>query len=136
MKRLGLLLAVIVLNGLFATAASAQLNVNINIGAPPPVILHTAPTMVFLPEPGVQVLVGTPYDIYFISNRYYYFHGNNWFYASGYDGPWIVVKTLPPGLAKYKIAKLREFRDVEYVKVKSKGKGKSQGNGNGRGNKK
>jgi hypothetical protein len=72
MKQLGLLVSVILLNGLLATPASGQIDVNINIGAPPPaVVLHSTPTMVFLPEPGVHVLVDAPYDLYFIGGRDY-----------------------------------------------------------------
>jgi hypothetical protein len=72
--------------------------------------------MVYLPEPAMYVAVGVPYDIYFISGRYYYLHGNNWFWAPGYDGPWVYVvhSHLPPGLQKHKVVKLREYRDREY----------------------
>jgi hypothetical protein len=132
MKRLGFLLAVMLLHALLPASASGQVNVNINVGSPPPVVLHAAPRMIFLPEPGVHVLVGAPYDIYFIDKRYYYYHDTHWFWASGYDGPWVVVQRLPPGLAKHKIVKLREFRDVEYVKVKNHGNGGPRGRGRNR----
>jgi hypothetical protein len=111
-----LLLSVLVLEGLLATPAVAQVNVNVNIGAPPPVIVHEAPTMVFLSEPGVYTAVGIPYDIFFISGRYYYLNGNDWFWAAGYGGPWVHVeyRSLPPGLRKFKVHRLREFREREY----------------------
>src|SRR5207248_1469851 len=62
-------------SGLWSVSASAQVNVNINIGAPPPVVVRARPTMVYLPEPGAYVAIGIPYDIYFVSGRYYYLHG-------------------------------------------------------------
>jgi hypothetical protein len=102
--------------GLFTAAASTQVNVNINIGTPPPVVVRSAPTMVYLPEPAAYVAVGVPYDIFFISGRYYYLHGDNWFWAGGYGGPWTYVsyKSLPPGLQKYRVERLREYREREY----------------------
>jgi hypothetical protein len=110
---------------MMAIPALAEVNINVNIGPPPPVVVTTRPTMVFLPEPAVYVAVGVPYDIYFLGGRYYYMHGDNWFWGSGYDGPWVhvVYKSLPPGLQKYKVVKLREYRDREYRVYKTQGPG-------------
>jgi hypothetical protein len=134
-----------------ARAQAAEVHINVNIGGPPPVILHSAPTMVYLPEPALYVAVGIPYDMYFYGGRYYHVRGNNWYWAPGYGGPWntVVYTSLPPGLRKYKAARLHEFRDREYrvYRVSSRdyrdrrdryfvadyGPGKSQGNGRGRG---
>jgi len=90
---------------------------------PPAVVVEAPPAMIFLGTPGIYVMVGVPYDIFFISGRYYYFHGGNWFWATGYGGPWVhvVYKSLPPGLRKYKIGKLREFRTQEYKAYKAQG---------------
>src|SRR5262245_22533947 len=154
----GVLLLLVVV-GFSLTTLNAQVSVNVNIGAPPPVVVHSPPTMLFLPEPAVYVAVGTPYDIFFIGGRYYYFHGSNWFWATGYGGPWVHVhhSHLPPGLAKHKIVMLRDYREREYRVYKvqgSKWSGKrmsadpgphsgrhdndnhqgNQGNGNGKGN--
>jgi len=132
-------------DGIMTVSASTQVNVNINIGAPPPVVVRTAPTMVYLPEPAAYVAVGIPYDIYFVSGRYYYLHGNDWFLAPGYNGPWVYVSynSLPPGLRKYRVERLHEFREREYKVYAVEGpkfKGKHfeaeehKGNSNGRGN--
>ena len=114
----------IALNGLTPSSAQAQLNVNVNIGAPPPVIVQSPPTMVFLTEPGVYVATGVSHDIFFIGGRYYYFHGDRWFWGSAYDGPWVFVvhENLPPGLRKYKVTQLRTYRDREYAVYKVQGK--------------
>ena len=75
-----------------ATARPAsEVNVNINIGPPPPVVVQARPTMIYLQEPAAYVAVGIPYDIYFVSGRYYYLHGRDWFWGNGYNGPWTVV---------------------------------------------
>jgi hypothetical protein len=119
-----MLLCVLLAAGVLAPPAGAQVNVNVNIGAPPAVVVPVAPTMVFLSDPGVYVAVGVPYDIFFIGGRYYYIHGDNWFWAPGYGGPWnyVVYKTLPPGLRKHKMKRLREFREREYRVYKVQGR--------------
>jgi hypothetical protein len=132
-------------SGWTASHGMAQVNVNVNIGSPPPVVVRSAPTMLFLPEPGFYVAVGVPYDIYFTGGHYYYLHGDHWFWASGYNGPWVHVSPsfLPPGLRKFKIAKLRSFRDHEYGRYRASGPdfrgkhflavGSNNGNKHGRG---
>ena len=99
-----------------AIPVHAQVNIDVHIGEPPPVVVYSPPTMVLLPEPQMYVAVGVPYDIFFIGDRYYYFREGNWFWAPGYGGPWtyVVYRTLPPGLRKFKVERLREYREREY----------------------
>jgi hypothetical protein len=123
--------------------ASPQVNVQVNIGAPPPVVLHSRPTMLYLAEPASYAAIGIPYDIFYVGDRYYYVRGDNWFWAPGYAGPWTSVSysRLPPGLQKFKVVRLREFRDREHnlyvvqgAKFKGKHfKGEEHGRGRGRG---
>ena len=103
--------------------AGVDVDINIGIPLPPAIVVEAAPTMVFLPEPAVYVAIGVPYDIFFISGRYYYFYGGNWFWAPGYGGPWVhvVYKSLPPGLRKYKVERIREFREREFKVYKAQG---------------
>jgi hypothetical protein len=105
------------------TPGSAQVNVNVNIGQPPAVVVYSPPTMILMPEPQMYVAVGIPYDIYFVSGHYYYFHGGHWFFGPGYGGPWtyIVVEKLPPGLRKFKVKQLHDFREREYKVYKAQG---------------
>jgi len=130
-------------------SAATQVNINVNIGPPPPVIVHSAPTMVYLAEPGLYAAVGVPYDIFFFSGRYYYLRGNDWFWGGGYGGPWTYIeyKALPPGFRKYKVERLKDYREKQYVIYRQEGtkykgqhfaavegkhdNGNSQGNGNG-----
>jgi len=139
---LGLLLSLVLSD---AVLASSQVNVQVNIGAPPPVIVRERPTMVYLAEPGAYAAIGIPYDIFFEGGRYYYVRGNDWFWGPGYSGPWTYVtyNRVPPGLRRFKVERLREFREREnrvYVVQGRAFKGKhfqgeEHGNGRGRGNK-
>ena len=106
-----------------ALSAGPQVNISVNIGQPPPVVVHERPTMVYLAEPAAYVAVGIPFDIFFVSGHYYYLHENRWFWGAGYNGPWVVLeqRALPPGLAKYKIERLHEFREREYRVYKVQG---------------
>jgi len=123
MRKSGMLLSLMLLVGLLPTQARAQVNVTVNIGPPAPVIVEAPPHMLFLQDPGVYAAVGIPYDVFFIGGRYYYLHGNNWFWGPGYGGPWTYVqyRTLPPGLRKYKVVRLREYREREYTVYRVQG---------------
>ena len=121
--RYGVLLGLMLLVVFLATPAQAQVNINVHIGEPPPVVVYSPPTMVLLPEPETYVAVGVPYDIYFVSGRYYYLQGGHWFWGPGYSGPWTYVafEGLPPGLRKFKVKQLHEFREREYRVYKTNG---------------
>jgi len=155
MKRQIVLSSIIWLAMLTVAAEAAEVHINVNIGAPPPIIVRSAPTMVYLPEPAAYVAVGIPYDLYFVGGRYYYLRGNDWFWAAGYGGPWnyVAYSSLPPGLRKFRPARLHEFREREYrvYRVYSRDypgryndryfvadydRGKSHANGRGRGHNK
>src|SRR5213079_3492822 len=79
--RCRMLLGSMLLLGLLTTPARAQVSIDVHIGEPPPVVVYSPPTMVMLPEPQMYVAVGVPYDIFFVSGRYYYFHGDHWFWG-------------------------------------------------------
>ena len=123
MTRCGALLGLLLSIGLFAMPAHAQVSINVHIGEPPPVVVAAAPTMVLMPEPQMYVAVGVPYDIFFVSGHYYYFNAGHWFWGPQYGGPWtyVAVERLPPGLRRYKVAKLREFREREYRVYQAQG---------------
>jgi hypothetical protein len=150
MKRISFVSAALVIVAMAFPAAARQVNFNVNIGPPPPVVVPAAPTMLYLGQPGVYSAVGVPYDIFYVDDRYYYYQGSNWFWGPGYSGPWTYVtyKALPPGLRNYKVVTLREYRDREYrvyrqnaagfngrhfVASPGRGNGNGNGNGNGRG---
>ena len=151
MRRLLVLTTALLIGGL-AVQAHAEVRINVNIGGPPPIYVapapiyvQAAPTMVYLPQPALYVAVGIPYDLYFVGGRYYYFRGNNWYWGPGYGGPWspVVYRALPPGLQRYQVVRLREYRDREYRVYRSSGRDRyfvadygPQGRGRGNGHRK
>jgi len=96
--------------------AGVDVNVNVGIPLPPPIVVAAPPTMVYLAEPGVYVAVGIPYDLFFVGGRYYYYHGDRWFWAPGYRGPWVHVvgRSVPWGLRRYPIERLHVAREREF----------------------
>ncbi len=122
----GLSLSLVVGMALASAPVWAGLDINVNVGVPlpPPIEVDAPPAMVFLAEPGVYVAVGVPYDFFFIGNRYYYFHGGYWYGARGYGGPWVHVgdRSIPPGLRRYKIERLHEFREREFHRYTAEGR--------------
>lgn len=103
--------------------AGVDVNINLQIPLPPPIVVEAPPEMVIIPEAGVYVVVGAPYDLYFISGRYYYFHNSYWYWSRGYGGPWVHIeyRMLPPGLRKYKIERLHEFREHAWKEYREHG---------------
>lgn len=109
--------------------AESNVSVNINVGAPPlplppppplpgaPKIFFNAPPL-FLAPPNLGFYVGVdmPHDLVMVSGTYYLFHGNQWYRASHYNGPWVVTRYehLPPQVRQHRLEKIRYYRDHEY----------------------
>jgi len=69
--------------------ASAQLQVNVNIVAPPPLQFAAPPDVVVIPS-GVSYVYMVPnyYGVYFYGGHWYRFYNGYWFRASIYNGYW------------------------------------------------
>lgn len=134
------ILALSFVAAMFATpmayASNVDFGVNINIGntpnvvvpapvvaPPPPVVIDEPPEFIEPPQLGFYVAVGVPYDLVFMSNHYYMCRNNVWFRAPSYNGPWATVgyRSLPPGLRRYKIDRIRYIRDEEYRPYRARG---------------
>lgn len=102
---------------------AGKIDIHLGIMLPPLIKVRTAPTMVFIGEAGIYTAVGIDYDLFFIDGRYFYLHGGNWFWSAGYGGPWghLKSRSLPPGLRRFKISKLRHFRAAEFKRFKNEG---------------
>ena len=133
MKKAALSVAVVLaLYGSLAQAGNVGVDVDVHIGnrppavvvppppvvvpAPAPVVVEEPPEFVYPGELGFGVAIGLPYDMFYISGSYYLFRGNVWYRAPYYNGPWVVTKykRLPPGLRRYRLERIHEFREREY----------------------
>ncbi|MCL5965993.1 MAG: hypothetical protein M1550_02040 [Deltaproteobacteria bacterium] len=109
----GVLAAAIVL-GLTGSAptASAEVNVNINIG-PPPVVVAEPPEMVVIPRTMVYFAPGVDVELLFYRGWWWTPRGGRWYRARAYNGPWVVIG---PRYVPVEIVRLpRDYRTV-YIR--------------------
>jgi hypothetical protein len=113
-----------------AYASNVDFNVGINIGNTPrvavpvvaqpvyapPVVIEEPPEFIEPPQLGFYAAVGVPYDLFFVSNRYYLYRGNAWYAAPRYNGPWVTVQynSLPGKLRRHSFERVRYYRDAGY----------------------
>jgi hypothetical protein len=100
------LMALLVLLG-SASHSRAEISVNIGINAPPPpvYVVPAPPPVVVIPGTYVYFAPGLDVDILFYHGSWYRPHGNYWYRAQSYNGPWRfiapervphVLVSLPP----------------------------------------
>lgn len=135
-----ILAAILFIGASQAVTSMAGVNVNVNLGvplpppvvvtqppvyAPPPppvygqapeVVYESQPQFIFSPVLGFYVSVGVPYDIVYIGSSYYLYNSGYWYVGPSYSGPWSLARKrmLPLGLRKYSYDKIRYYRDSEY----------------------
>ena len=105
-----------------APAWPADIDININVGAPAvvPITIPEPPLFLVPRALGFQVAVGVSYDLFRVAGRFYLFSNNVWRVGSGYNGPWQVIRHdhLPRGLRTQRLHDIRTYRDHEYVVYK------------------
>ena len=88
---MGRIVGIVALVGALVGIARAGVDVNINIGVPPPpaVVLPAPPRLVVVPTtPAVMYAPDVDFNVFFYSGRYWTFSNGNWFWAVGHGGPW------------------------------------------------
>jgi len=73
-----------------AAPAQSQVNVAINIGQPPPVIV-AQPVLVPVQASPVYYAPSYGSDVFFYGGRYYTVRDDRWFYASKVNAPWVSI---------------------------------------------
>lgn len=117
---IGLLGAIMIVSSVSsAHAANVGFNLGINFGnvlASVGTYPDQPPEFVAQPGLGFYMAVGSPYDMFYAGSRYYLCRGNMWYAAPYYNGPWVQVgfNTLPWGLRRYPIARLRYMRNERW----------------------
>lgn len=103
--------AVIFLAGAVPTA-SAEVNVNINVG-PPAFVVHEPPEMVVVPRTMVYFAPGVEVELLFYRGWWWTPHGGRWYRSRAYNGPW---RVMGPRYVPAEIVRLpRDYRTV-YVR--------------------
>jgi hypothetical protein len=76
-----------------ALVGSAEVNINISVPLPPPLVFPGPPDVVVVPSETSDVyLVQDTVGLYFYGGYWYRFYGDHWFRASLYNGPWITIR--------------------------------------------
>jgi len=70
--------------------ARSQVNVQVNIGQPPPVIV-AQPAMVMVPASQVYYAPSYGSDLFLYGGRYYTVRDDRWFYAARPNAPWVSI---------------------------------------------
>ncbi|MEW6117129.1 MAG: hypothetical protein AB1553_09545 [Nitrospirota bacterium] len=92
--------------------AAAEVNVNVDIGVPAPVVIARPPEVVVIPSTSVYYVPDVGIDLFFYSDRWYRRHKGHWYRASYYDGPWVYV---PPKRVPAAFVRLpKDYRKVAY----------------------
>lgn len=64
-------------------AARTDVQIGINIGAPP--------QLVVVPRMPVYYAPAVPYNYFAYGGQYYLFHADTWYFAPTYNGPWAII---------------------------------------------
>ena len=88
----------LVLVGLFAATllvtphpGTAQIHLDVRIGAPPPYRIAAPPQLVVIPGTYVYVVPDINADVFFWSGNWYRLYEGHWFSGRSYNGPWAYV---------------------------------------------
>jgi len=115
------------LAAIFGVAArgAADVNVNINLGAPPappPIVIAEPPPMIVVPHTTVYYAPSVNYDFFYYGGRYYTFHEGGWYWSGSVHGPWgnIEIGHIPPPVLRVPIAYYK-VRPVAWRKCKHHG---------------
>lgn len=128
-------LAVLLLWGLPVSAA-ADVNVNVNIGAP--VVIAEPPAVALIPGAGVYFVPDAGPDFFFFGGFWWSPRGDRWYRARAYNGPWVVVerRIVPVEVVRvpgdYR-ARYKKAKHVPYGQWKKQHEGRGHGKAGGKG---
>lgn len=92
----------------------AEVNLNINIGAPPVVVAEPA-EVVLIPSSGVYFVADAGPDLFFHAGFWWSPRGDRWYRSQVYNGPWVVVEHRHVPVQVVRVPK--DYR-IRYKKVK------------------
>lgn len=121
MRKIFLGLGLIIIGFLASPSFAQSVGLDIHIGnqpappmvvGPPPIVLQTAPNMVYVEGLRAYVAVGIPQDLFYDANSYYYHHNGIWYRSANYRGPWVQSerRQISPELSGHRIGEIREYK--------------------------
>ncbi|MEN6321083.1 MAG: hypothetical protein ABFD82_20335, partial [Syntrophaceae bacterium] len=74
----------------------AQVNVNVNVGLPPPIVFQSPPDVIVLPDTSsVYVVPGTDVDLFFWNGWWWRSWEGRWYRSRYYNRGWSYYKKVP-----------------------------------------
>lgn len=93
----------------------AEVNLNINIGAPAVVVAEPAEVVLIPGSAGVYFVADAGPDLFFHAGFWWSPRGDRWYRSQAYNGPWVVVEHRHVPVQVVRVP--RDYR-VRYKKVK------------------
>ncbi len=69
-----------------------DVNVGVNIGPPPPVVIPAPPSVIVIPGTYVYYAPDVQVDILFFHGYWYRPYQGHWYRATVYNGPWVYIE--------------------------------------------
>jgi hypothetical protein len=111
----------------------AEINLNINIGAPPVVVAEPS-EVVLIPGSGVYFVADAGPDLFFHAGFWWSPRGDRWYRSQAHNGPWVIVehRYVPVQVVRvpndYRV-RYRKVKHVPYGQWKKAHYQKSYNNG-------
>jgi hypothetical protein len=93
-------LAVLALGLSAGLASGGDIHIGVNIAVPPPPLVLAPPPLVIVPGTQVHHVPSASFNLFVYRGRYYSFHNDAWFVATGPRAPWttVAVESVPPAV--------------------------------------
>ena len=75
-----------------AGVAEVNINIGVNVGPPPPVVIPAPPPVIVIPGTYVYFAPDIQVDILFYHGYWYRPYEGRWYQATVYNGPWVYVE--------------------------------------------
>jgi hypothetical protein len=95
MKKLFFGIALMALVIVFPISTMARVNVNVNIGLPPPIMFAAPPALIVVPETYVYVVPDVDVDIFFYNGWWWRPWEGRWYRSRHYDSGWARYGSVP-----------------------------------------
>lgn len=87
--------------------AFAEIDVYINIG-PPPISVAEPPALVMIPDTIIFFVPQVEYDVFYYEDYWWSPRGNQWYRATAYNGPWVIIENHSVPAPVYQVP--RDYR--------------------------